>query len=290
MRSARPFPTRRVVIAAALVGAGLVLVPAMIDALVRQTLYPAPPVSVPSPPPGPLDEIHLATAAGDQVVAWAGGAGAPAEGPVVLFFHGNGENLETMRQAGLFAALERLAVAYLAVDYPGYGRSTGSPSEARLAAAADAALAWARRNHPRRPVVACGWSLGAAVAVALVARHPAEIRGLAALSPWTDLPALARTHFPIPGLGHAIRDRYDSLAAAPTIRAPALVAHGEDDRIIPVAHGERLAGALAGEARWFPVRGAGHNDLLGQPIVWEELERFLRAVGRSRGGSSPGDG
>lgn len=269
---------RRLAVAVLLVAATVVLGPLMLDALVRQTLYPVPPVEVPSPPPAPLEEVVLESANGDRVVAWAGGADPPAGAPVALFFHGNGENLETMRWAGLFAGLDRLGVAYLAVDYPGYGRSGGSPSEEGLAAAADTALAWARQRHPARPAVACGWSLGAAVAVGLAARHPDEIRALVALSPWTSVPDLAARLFPIPFLRPAIRERYDSAATAPRIRVPALVVHGEDDRIIPVAHGEAVAGALGGAVRWVPVAGAGHNDLLGHPEVWQELERFLRAV------------
>jgi pimeloyl-ACP methyl ester carboxylesterase len=250
----------------------------MLDAFVRQTLYPRPAVAVPSPPPAPLREVHLDTAAGDRVVGWAGGEGAPESAPLALFFHGNGENLETMRWAGLFAALDRLGVAYLAIDYPGYGGSGGAPSEPGLLAAADAALEWGRRSHPSRPVVACGWSLGAAVAVALAARRPDAVRALVAMSPWTSLPDLAASLFPLPMIRHAVRERYDSLAAAPAVRVPALVVHGERDRIIPVGHGERVARALGGEVRWVPVTGAGHNDLLGQPEVWEELRRFLRAV------------
>ncbi|HEX2252687.1 MAG TPA: alpha/beta hydrolase, partial [Thermoanaerobaculia bacterium] len=116
----------------------------MIDDLLRHNLFPAPAVRVP-PPPAALDEVVLESAAGDHVVCWAGGASTAGTRPVALLFHGNGENLETMRRARLYAALGRLRLAWLAVDYPGYGRSTGEPSEESLAAAADAALAWARR-------------------------------------------------------------------------------------------------------------------------------------------------
>lgn len=246
----------------------------LLDAFARSSLYPAPPVRVPSPPP-PLTEVRLETARGDAVVGWAGGAGAPAGAPVVLFFHGNGENLATMGMAGLFEEMAALGVAHLAIDYPGYGRSTGRPSEERLAAAADAALAWARREHPERPVVAAGWSLGAAVAVALAARHRGEIAGLIALSPWASLPELARRFFPAPLVRLALADRYDSEAAAPGVQIPALVLHGGDDAIIPAEHGRRVAAALAGPVEHRELPGAGHNDLLGQPEVWADMARFL---------------
>ena len=271
-------PTRWAMLVAAALGTALLLHTLMFDPLLRQMLYPAPPLAVGAPPPE-VEEVALDGRGGEPVVAWAGGAGAAAGRPVAIFFHGNGEYLETMRRAGLFDELARLEVAYLAVDYPGYGRSGGVPSERSLGAAADAALAWAARAHPGRPVVVCGWSLGAAVSSQLAARHPKRIAGLVLLAPWTRLADVAALHFPALIVRAALRGHYDTLAAAPGAAGlPALVVHGGRDHIIPVAQGERVAAALGPRARWVRVDEAGHNDLLASPIVWRELERFLAAV------------
>lgn len=80
----------------------------------QQALYPVPPVRVPAPPP-PLSEVSLPLPTGEAVVGWAGAPAGRAGAPVVLFFHGNGENLETMRMAGLYDEIARLGVAFLAV-------------------------------------------------------------------------------------------------------------------------------------------------------------------------------
>jgi pimeloyl-ACP methyl ester carboxylesterase len=255
----------------------ILLLPTVLDAFVRQMLYPAPLVAVGAPPAG-LVEVELPIGGGERAIGWAGGAGAAPGRPVALFFHGNGENLETMRRAGLYEELARLDVPYLAVDYPGYGRSDGTASEESLLAAAEAALAWAESEHPGGPVVACGWSLGAAVAVQLAARHPDEVAGLALLAPWTELAELAAIHFPAPFVRTVLRGQYDSLAAAARIATPVLVVHGGRDTIIPVEHGERVARAL-GNARWVRVERAGHNDLLAFPEVWAELELFFASIG-----------
>ena len=82
----------------------LLVVSLMLDPLVRQMLYPAPPVPVPSPPPAPLTEVVLELPAGERAVAWAADHSDPAA-PAVVFFHGNGENLETVRFSGLFEEL-----------------------------------------------------------------------------------------------------------------------------------------------------------------------------------------
>jgi pimeloyl-ACP methyl ester carboxylesterase len=251
----------------------------MLDAFAQQALYPAPGVAVPSPPPAPLEEVVLDLSTGERAVAWAWAEpGLPPEAPVALFFHGNGENLETMRWAGLYDDLARLGVAFLAVDYPGYGRSTGSPSEEGVMATGEAAVTWARRRHPGRPVVLCGWSLGAAVAIPIAARHPEQVRGLIALSPWTSLAEVAAEHFPGFLVKMLLRERYESLAAARRVRVPALVIHGDLDDLIPAVQGQRIAEALAGPKRWVPVPGTGHNDLFARSEVWREIAAFLRSI------------
>gem|GEM_PF-1042410 len=259
----------------------------MLDPLIRSMIYPVPAVPVPPVPPAPLKAVHLELAEGGGVMAWLLEApeSATERSPLVLFFHGNGENLETMRMAGTFQAFHRMGVAVLAVEYPGYGNNPGIPSEPALHASADAALGWARGRHPDRPPVAVGWSLGAAVAVALAARaeqNGEALAGLVALSPWTSLEDVAKRHFPGLLVGLALSERYDSLSLTREIRGlelPTLVAHGAHDQIIPLDHGRRIAEALGSSTHWIEVEHAGHNDLLAGAEVWEALATFLGQVG-----------
>lgn len=251
----------------------------MLEVLARQFLYRPPALPVPSPPPPPLEEVWLDLATGDRALAWTSADPMPPGAPVVLFFHGNSENLETMRMAGLCQRLEGVGVAFLAVDYPGYGRSSGEPSEKGLLATGAAAVDWARQRQPGRPVVACGWSMGAAVAIATAAAHPGEVGGLVALCPWTRLEDVVRRYAPELPAAFPIAHRYDSLAAARKVRAPALVIHGELDPVIPVEQGRQIARALGGPSRFIPIPGARHRDLLvAHPQVWRDLSGFFASL------------
>lgn len=256
--------------------AAYLLLLSMLDGFVRQSIYPAPSVRVP-PAPAPLEEVGLDLATGERIVAWAHADPAlPAGRPAVVFLHGNGENLATMSMSGTFDELARLRVAWMAIDYPGYGRSTGDPSEKGVMAGADAAVSWLRERHPGRPLVLCGWSLGAAAAIGTAARYSEQaehVRGLIALSPWTSLSDVGRLHFPGFMVQSMLKERYDSRAAAQKVRMPALVIHGEIDNLIPATQGKEIAAALSG--RWVPVPSTGHNDLLARDEVWMEMERFL---------------
>lgn len=255
------------------IGLLLLALAIMLTCLPRALLYPAPQASVPEPPP-PWREVAVPLRGGTHVHAWWR---ASEDGPVVLYFHGNGENLGTLAQGSLLTHLAAIGSATLVVDYPGYGRSPGRPSEDALSAAADATLAWAEGHGGGRPVVACGWSLGAAIAVALTARAGERVDAVILASPWTRLEDVAAEHFPRFLLRLLLAERYDSLAAAAAVRVPALVLHGARDGIIPARHGRCLARALAGPTRLVEVPDAGHNDLFSHPQVWREIAAFVSA-------------
>lgn len=246
----------------------------MMDTVVRQMLYPAPPVRVPSPPPQPLVEVPL-EANGRAVSAWF--QPPPVAAPVVLMLHGNGENLETMRQSGLFADFATTGAGVLAIDYPGYGRTPGTPSESNNLTAAEAAWTWLLRNHDDHAPVIAGWSLGAAIAAQLAAKHHDEPAGVMLLSAWDRLDAVARLHFPNWMVSALLSERYDSIAAAKQITAPTLLVHGDRDTIIPIELGRNLHESFSASKQWVEVRGAGHNDLLARPETWQEIRVFLRA-------------
>ncbi|MEM9557385.1 MAG: alpha/beta hydrolase [Acidobacteriota bacterium] len=255
---------------------------AMLHLVARPMLYPASPMPVPTPPPSPFEEVRLASDHG-EIVAWSA-PGRRDDAPAVLLFHGNGENLETMRFSGQLDLWRGFTSRLVAVDYPGYGRSGGSPSEPALVDTGVLAceeLATRLEGEPSAPpLVIVGWSLGAAVAVQVAARCDAT-DGLVLASPWHDLLSLAGEHFPSFLARAALRDRYDSAAAARRLPVdlPTLVLHGTADRIIPIDHGRRLRTVLddhlGDRLHWHEVTPAGHNDLFTRDDTWRAIRDFL---------------
>ncbi|MEM1180437.1 MAG: alpha/beta fold hydrolase [Acidobacteriota bacterium] len=262
-----------------LVAAGLFLVAApflaslSMDLLVRQMLYPAPPVPVPATPPAPLEALTLTSSEGDQIVAWA--RERPGSSVAVLFLHGNGENLATLHWSGLFDEFHRLGASTLAIDYPSYGRSTGKPSQASLTAAGIAGFRALQDRFPESRHAIVGWSLGAAIAMQVAVPVEEELSALAVLSPWHDLPSLAKRFFPGMLVNMALKDRYHSGDAAASLRLKTLVVHGATDELIPVEQGRRLATRLPAGSRVVELDGVGHNELMGQSQTWSELAAWL---------------
>src|SRR3990170_8000502 len=109
----------------------------------------------------PFEAITIATTDGERLRAWLLTPPAPqAARARIVYFHGNGGNLSNW--SPILAAIVRRGYAVLAVDYRGYGLSTGRPTERGLYRDVDAVLAHVRRvDHPPAPLIYWGRSLGA---------------------------------------------------------------------------------------------------------------------------------
>lgn len=202
----------------------------------------------------PYDDVSIHTEDGETLHAWwlpvANAAGT------VLLFHGNAGNIShRIDYARMFRAL---AYNTLLVDYRGYGRSTGTPSEEGTYRDASAAWAWLReRRIAEHEIAVFGESLGGAVACWLARRH--EPRALVLASTFTSLPDLGAEVYRFLPVRLISRFSYDTRMCLAQVHAPVLVIHSPGDDIIPYAHGQKLY-AAAREPKQFLEIAGGHNS------------------------------
>jgi fermentation-respiration switch protein FrsA (DUF1100 family) len=184
-----------------------------------------------------------------------------------LVFHGNAANIAD--RADIYRLLRDLPANVLAVEYRGYGRSEGSPSEAGLYRDAEAAYDYlvGERSNPPNRIIAFGLSLGSAVAADLAAEHP--VGGLVLVAPFASAKVVARHVYPFfPGLGLVVRSKFDTASKLAHIHVPILVVHCTLDPTIPFALGEEVY-RLASEPKFFlRVKGQCHEDA----TLWAAVE------------------
>src|SRR5207248_5963463 len=132
---------------------------------------------------------------------------------------------------------QQLEMPVLIFDYPGYGRSEGSPSEAGCYAAAEAAYAWLVQTQqvPPGQIILYGGSLGGGVAVELARRQPH--RALILVSTFTSIPDMAQQLYPWLPARWLVRNRFDSLAKIGQCTQPVFIAHGTADGLLPYTQG-----------------------------------------------------
>jgi hypothetical protein len=244
------------------VAAGILLVVVTLRVVENQLIYYPPryPEGFPSPQivERDVEEVWLLTADGVRINAFY--HSNPASKQVLLWFHGNAENigygLEHLR------ALAKIGVNILAVDYRGYGKSEGKPDEAGVYHDADAAYDYLlkQRHFRAQDIIIYGHSLGGAVAVNLASRRPCG--GLIIQSSFTSARAMARRMFAVSIIAYVVKSRFDSLRKIREVHAPILIVHGTRDEVVPFEMGQQLFAAAPEPKRFYPIEGAGHNNLM----------------------------
>ncbi len=88
-------------------------------------------------------------------------------------------------------------------------------------------------------------------------------------------------------------DAVSPLRQAARLRAPLLIAHGEDDQRVPVTHAKKLKSALDAAGKpyeWLPLQGEGHSlrSVQAQQLYFERLLAFLeRHIGSAPAAAAP---
>lgn len=223
-----------------------------------------------------FDPLTLTTPDGETLDGWHVPAtpGTRTRG-LVIIFHGNAGNIS--HRLDYLRMFHDLGYASLIIDYRGYGRSSGRPSEEGSYMDADTTWRHATQalGYPAGRIVVFGESLGGAVATQLAAiRQPAA---LVLASTFTSVPDLGAEIYPWLPIRLLARIRYDSRDRLPHLNSPVLVIHSRNDDIIPFAHGQRLFEMARAPKQFLEIQG-GHNDgfVFGRSEWVQQLDLFLK--------------
>ncbi len=202
----------------------------------------------------------------------------PEPAGAVLFCHGNAGNVSSL--LARIESFNKLGLSVLAFDYRGFGLSDGSPSE--VGTYMDAEAAWHhlvdKVGIPADKILVSGLSLGGPLAAHLASTF--EPRGLVLEATFTSIPDLAADLYPMFPARMMSRFRYSTIESLRNVKCPLLVIHGQQDELIPFAHGRRLFDAGKGRRFFLEVAG-GHGDWFdhSQLPYERELNDFMMAIG-----------
>jgi alpha-beta hydrolase superfamily lysophospholipase len=201
----------------------------------------------------------------------------------IVYFHGNGENLQSMAASNFLKRMEQLNTNIVAIDYPRYGRSTGTPTEFSLVSSARAAIQFAAEEFSDGKVYVWGRSIGASVATLAYSyeQSNSQVASLILTSPWTDFYAVAlelsslAKQIPKPWLA---KNTYNSVAAATTIDKPVLIHHGAKDKIVPIKFGRIVAQSFVRPelVSWLEFAAREHNDIFLESQLWNSVEQYVK--------------
>lgn len=217
------------------------------------------------------EDVYLKTEDGVRINGWFVRGGRA--GTTLLYFHGNAGNIShRLEKLELF---HNMGLNVFILDYRGYGRSSGHPSEKGLYLDALAAYAYLLERPDVDPdrIVAYGVSLGGAVAVELATKRP--VAGLIIESTFTSVKDMAKLTSPrVPQF--LIGTRMNSLAKISQIKTPKLILHSEEDRVVPYTMAQELFRAAPEPKSFIPLRGEHNGGWRSSGDRFEKgIEAFL---------------
>jgi pimeloyl-ACP methyl ester carboxylesterase len=191
---------------------------------------------------------------------------------VVLYFHGNKENLS--RYASIAPIVTANGYELWMIDYPGFGKSTGTFSEKAMYDWALTFYKLARARYSRDSIIIFGRSLGSGPAA-----HLASIRDCKRLileSPFYSLPSVFASYAPVYPWNNMIRYRFPTFEYLKKVDAPVTILHGDDDGVIPIRNARKLLPSLKPGDEFVTIEGASHNDMLQQDAYRAKLDSLLK--------------
>lgn len=229
--------------------------------------------------PSPAASTDIMIPVADDIAIGARFHMAKKTGGNLLFFHGNGEIVADYDELG--GVYNLMGINFLAVDYRGYGRSTGKPTVTAMMQDChtifDYVRNWLHENDFQGPIILMGRSLGSASVLELAAAYRNTIDGLIIESGFAYAgPLLQLLGIDLEVLGFKEEKGFGNIAKIKKFNNPTLIIHAEYDHIIPFADGQALYQACPSDNRTFlKIPGANHND-----IFMRGSQKYLAAVGK----------
>ena len=223
------------------------------------------------------DEKNILIPVEEDIVIGACFHMAEKSGANILFFHGNGEIVADYDALG--PVYNQMGANFIAVDYRGYGRSTGIPTVTAMMRDCHLIFEfvqnWLKQNHFAGPIILMGRSLGSASVLELAAACGDSADGLVVESGFAyAAPLLRLLGIDLEALGFREENGFGNIAKIKIYNKPTLIIHAEFDHIIPFSDGEALYDASPSPDKAFlKIPGANHND-----IFMRGPQEYLAAV------------
>lgn len=200
---------------------------------------------------------------------------SPNAKTMLIYFHGNAGNV--FHRIPSLTALNHMGVSVLAIDYRGYGKSSGKPSEKGIYQDGLAAIRYAHKTlgFAHSDIIVFGRSIGTTVACYVSSKI--KLKGTILVTPITS----ARDHAFMHGMGPIAifaGNAFDNVSKAKHLRSPALVVHGTRDEILPYKMGKKVFAAITQSKEFVSIQNGSHNDLelVDSTQYWDSIASFIK--------------
>ena len=190
----------------------------------------------------------------------------------IIYSHGNNEDIGTMMPD--IVELRTRGYSVISYDYPGYGTSTGAPSESKCYESIEAVYQHLvnKLHTPPHRIILYGRSLGSGPTTDLASK--VQVAGVIYEGAFSSAFRVMTWKNILPW------DKFDNLSKIKAINSPALFIHGKQDGIVALWHGKKLHKHAKHPKMFYWVDDAGHNDIVevGAGDYWQAIHDFTKSL------------
>jgi fermentation-respiration switch protein FrsA (DUF1100 family) len=225
----------------------------------------------------PVEDVWLKASDGTKLHAWW----IPNKDAKFTFlaFHGNASNIAN--RASVYEFLRDTPANVFALEYRGYGKSDGKPSESGIYLDAEAAhqyLVDVQKIDPKA-IISFGQSLGTAVAANVASRLP--VGAVVLEAPFPSASVVARKVFWfLPGIEFFVHGQLNTAVRLQHTGVPLLVVHCTQDPVIPFEFGQAVYDRAPEPKRFLRIENQCHEEasIVSPGKYREGLDEFLATL------------
>jgi len=199
-------------------------------------------------------------------------ANQPQPKGVVLYFHGNKENIAHYAKAAPDFTSRGYDVWM--IDYPGFGKSTGAFTEQQLYDWALVFYKLAQAHYRKDSIIIYGKSMGTGIAAQMATKRDCKVLILEA--PYYSFPSIIGSWLPVYPLNKMIKFKLPTYQYLQDVTNPVVIFHGSSDNTIPYRNSKRLKQYLKPIDEYVTIEGGKHNDLSTFAAYQQKMDSLLK--------------
>jgi alpha-beta hydrolase superfamily lysophospholipase len=190
---------------------------------------------------------------------------------LVLYFHGNADNLQ--RWGKYQVDFTSRGYDILLMDFRGYGKSTGKPSEQKFYEDAKLMYEWVLKKYSKDEIIIYGRSLGCAMASYLATK--VDVRKVFLETPFYSANQLLKDRGELFIFPFDFKYDFPNYKHLQKINEPVIIFAGTKDWVVPNSSTEQLRPFLKSSDQFIYIEGAGHKNLNAFEKYHTELDSLL---------------
>ncbi|XP_022090995.1 monoacylglycerol lipase ABHD12-like [Acanthaster planci] len=221
--------------------------------------------------------------------------------PIILYLHGNAGSRAADHRLLLYRLLTGMDFHVVALDYRGFGDSSGWPTAEGVVNDAESAYRWVEERSKDAPIYVWGHSMGSGIGSAMVKRLCKSglcPHGVILESPYNSMHDAMINHpftmpwWVLPGFLAMVSKAYEQEEAMFNtqenlleVSCPILIIHAEDDFVVPFKLGKRLYDYSVEHRdkslpmvtfQSFGYDGFGHRHIVDSPDLPTVIRNFMK--------------